>query len=149
MLTLATAGAEAAVELAALHAAAIDDPWDAAAIATLLGSPGISALAAMREGACVGFVMIRAVAEEAEILTLAVLPSARRGGLGEGLMRAAIALAAAGGAQVLFLEVAEDNAAARRLYRRLGMVEAGRRPRYYARAGGAVDARILRLDLDR
>ncbi len=148
MLSLVAASVEDAGELAALHAAAIDDPWNASAIAGLLDSPGISALVALRDGERLGFVMVRAVADEAEILTLAVLPSARRGGVGEALMRAALAVTAMAGAKVLFLEVAEDNAVALRLYRRVGFGEAGRRPGYYARTGGAVDARILRLDLE-
>ncbi|MFA4893699.1 GNAT family N-acetyltransferase, partial [Brevundimonas sp.] len=56
--------------------------------------------------------------------------------------------AAARGARRLFLEVAEDNEAARALYGRAGFSEAGRRPRYYARADGSRrDALLLALDL--
>lgn len=52
------------------------------------------------------------------------------------------------GATRLFLEVAEDNAAARALYDRLGFEPAGRRPRYYSRPNGpAVDALLLVLIL--
>ena len=56
--------------------------------------------------------------------------------------------AAARGATRVFLEVAEDNLAARALYERTGFVEAGRRPGYYAAAdGGRRDALLLALNL--
>ena len=56
--------------------------------------------------------------------------------------------AAARGAVRVFLEVADDNAAARALYARAGFVEAGRRPGYYAGADGERrDALLLALNL--
>jgi Acetyltransferases len=61
-----------------------------------------------------------------------------------------IAMLEASGAQSLFLEVAEDNAAALGLYRSLGFVEVGRRPGYYdARSGGGKEkqALVLRLEI--
>ena len=84
-----------------------------------------------------GFILMRAVADEAEILTLAVRPAARRGGQGGRLVGEGVLEAAARGAVRVFLEVAADNAAARALYARAGFVEAGRRPGYYAGPGGA------------
>ena len=53
-----------------------------------------------------------------------------------------------GEAKRIFLEVAEDNAPAVALYRKLNFVEVGRRKRYYERPGGeAVDALTLVLTL--
>lgn len=131
--------------LAALHAEAFDAPWDAASLSALLGSPGVFAL---EDGD--GFVLIRVVADEAEILTLAVRPVARRGGLGGRLVEAAVASAAALGAERMFLEVAEDNVAARALYARTGFVEAGRRRGYYARTDGSrEDALVLTRNFTR
>lgn len=118
--------------LAALHAEAFDRPWDEAALAELLSSPGVF-LAAEADG----FLLGRAIADEAEILTLAVRPTARRAGLGGRLVEAAVVQAAARGATRLFLEVAEGNAAARALYLRAGFSEAGRRRGYYAHADGS------------
>ena len=55
--------------------------------------------------------------------------------------------AAALGAERMFLEVAEGNAAARALYARTGFAGAGRRRGYYARADGSrEDALILALN---
>jgi len=131
--------------LAALHAEAFDAPWDAAAFETLLDQAGVH-LAQVAGG----FILVRTVADEAEILTLAVRPADRRCGLGADLVARAAADAAAQGATRLFLEVAEDNEAARGLYARAGFAEVGRRPRYYARADGSrSDALILALNLTR
>lgn len=132
-----------AERLAALHAAAFDAPWTAAAFADLLGQAGVFAVEAPE-----GFILMRGVADEAEILTLAVRPSARRRGLGARLLAEGVGLAGARGADRVFLEVADDNAAAQALYRRAGFAETGRRPRYYARADGSRrDALILTVNL--
>ncbi|TCZ55290.1 GNAT family N-acetyltransferase [Roseicella aquatilis] len=106
----------------------------------MLGMPGAFGL--WRPEA--GFVLARAAGGEAEILTLAVLPAARRQGLGAALMAAALAGAAARGAEAMFLEVAAGNAAALPLYRGLGFAEVGRRRRYYP---DGADALVLRRDL--
>ena len=61
--------------LAEVHALAFDHPWSAAEIAELMGSPGAFALVAEDAGP-VAFILCRAIAGEAEILTLAVSPAA-------------------------------------------------------------------------
>ena len=129
--------------LAALHAEAFDAPWDAPSLSALLASPGVFAVEEDD-----GFILIRVVADEAEILTLAVRPEARRQGGGARLVQAAAGRAAGQGAARLFLEVAEDNAAARALYARAGFRFLGRRKAYYAAPdGGRTDALVLGLDL--
>ena len=136
-------GAATAARLAALHATAFAAPWDAGAFEALLDQAGVFALEVGE-----GFILLRAVADEAEILTLAVQPTARRHGLGAHLVEQGGAVAAARGATRLFLEVADDNAAALALYARAGFSEAGRRPGYYARPDGTRrDALILARNL--
>jgi len=124
--------------LAALHAACFPDPWDAAAISALLVKPGTFAFA--HED---GFVLARAVADEAEILTLAVHPYKRGKGLGRALLQATISKVRSMGAKSVFLEVGVENPAARALYARLGFAKVGARKGYYN--GG--DALVLRLPL--
>lgn len=132
-----------AVRIAALHAQAFEAPWDEAAFEALISQAGMVLIEEAD-----GFILIRTVADEAEILTLAVRPPARRSGLGARLVERGVVEAAARGATRLFLEVAEDNAAARALYARAGFTEAGLRRRYYARADGTtVDALVLSLSL--
>ncbi|MDP1914459.1 ribosomal protein S18-alanine N-acetyltransferase [Brevundimonas sp.] len=137
-----TAAAKAA-RLADIHTAAFPAPWDAAAFESLLTQRGVFVIEEPE-----GFILLRAVADEAEILTLAVRPETRRRGLGARLVREGGAAAAGRGATRLFLEVADDNTAALALYARAGFAEAGRRPGYYARPGGGEqDALILALNL--
>lgn len=125
--------------LAGLHAEAFAEAWSAAAIAGLIAD---GAIAFMDED---GFILARAAAGEAEILTLAVRPSARRRGLGRALVEAAAAEVRAAGAESLFLEVAADNDPALVLYERCGFEQVGRRGAYYRRIGAPpMDALVLR-----
>ena len=128
--------------LAALHAPSFHSPWDEAAFADLLGQKGVFALAADQ-----GFILCRVILDEAEILTLSVLPESRGRGLAGRLTACAADMARAAGAERMFLEVAEDNGAARALYARAGFHQTGRRKAYYETAGGRTDALILVLNL--
>ncbi|AWK86127.1 GNAT family N-acetyltransferase [Azospirillum thermophilum] len=144
-VTLQPAGPLEAGVIAALQRACFpDDPWDAASIATLAGPPGGFAVLALAGEQPVGFVLARVAAEDAEILAIGVLPEARGGGLGRRLVEAAMEGAGRLGATALFLEVAEDNDAARALYKTCGFYSVGRRPGYYRRADGRVAALVLR-----
>jgi ribosomal-protein-alanine N-acetyltransferase len=131
--------------LADLHARAFETPWDADAIEGALGSPGAFGLAAWDGEAPAGFILARAIAGEAEILTLAVDPDLRRRGIGRALLAASLALGAHGGASAAFLEVEVGNEAAIGLYERAGFALAGRRRAYYANGH---DALVYRLDLN-
>jgi ribosomal-protein-alanine N-acetyltransferase len=137
--------------MAAVHAASFDEPWGAGEIATLLAGPGGFGLVVREPDPDVvaGFILARAIASEAEVLTLAVDPAHRRSGAGQALVEAAAIAAAAAGAQSLFLEVASDNHAALALYRAAGFGQVGQRPAYYRRGAGAVDALVLQRDLNR
>ncbi|WP_241666828.1 GNAT family N-acetyltransferase [Muricoccus nepalensis] len=133
--------AEAPV-LAALHAAAFppEERWGESAIRLMLALEGAFGLAVGEEPA--GFVLARAAAGEAEVLTLAVDPAAQRAGLGGALLGAAVAEVARRGASALFLEVSERNAPARALYARAGAAQVGLRRRYYPDGS---DALVLRI----
>lgn len=133
-------------QMAATHAAAFARarPWSAAEFAALLVRPGSFAVGDAR---C--FALGRVVADEAELLTIATDPDHQRQGRARAVMRDWLAQAAARGAAVAFLEVAEDNAPARALYAAYGFAEVGRRKGYYRHADGArVDAVLLRRALD-
>jgi len=136
------AGPDRAAALAALHAQAFGAPWTEAEIAALLRGPGGAALEV--DG---GFILLRVAAGEAEVLTLAVRPGARRRGVGRALVRAGLQAAERAGAEAMFLEVAADNGAALALYAGEGFAEVGRRRGYYARPGEAADALVLRRAL--
>lgn len=132
-------------EMAALHAAAFENsrPWSAQEFASLLQSA-----ATFHVGDARAFALGRVIADEAELLTLATSPGARRRGLGKACVSAFLHAAHARGATTAFLEVAADNTAALALYRACGFDENGRRPGYYARKGAApVDAILMRRAL--
>lgn len=137
--------------LAALHAAAftVPRPWSAAEIAALCADPSVFLLCRGAAGdAPVGFLMGRVVLDEAELLTIAVHPAAQGRGIGGALVAGFLAQAAAQGARRAFLEVAEDNAAARAIYARAGFVPAGRRKGYFrAPDGRRIDAVVMARDL--
>jgi [ribosomal protein S18]-alanine N-acetyltransferase len=149
MILLSPAVAAHAPVLAVLHASSFPDAWDANAIAQLLAGPSVFGVVAMAgEGAeAVGFALGQVAADEAEVLTIAVAPWARRQGGGAALLSALRDVAAVRGARTLFLEVAVDNLPALALYNQFGFRQAGVRPGYYARQGAPADALILRLPL--
>lgn len=132
-MTLVRATAAHAPVLAAIHADSFPPAqrWSAAAMGDILGMPGSLGLL-HADG---GFILARHVAGEAEVLTLAVTPTARRRGIATTLLAAA---ADAMGAPVLFLEVEDTNAAALALYRGAGFNQCGVRPRYYPDGGNAL-----------
>jgi ribosomal-protein-alanine N-acetyltransferase len=132
---IAATAAEAAA-LAALHAEAfpVAERWGAEAIRLMLEMPGAFGLHLPG----IGFILARVAADEAEVLTLAVRPAARRQGHGAALLAGAMAGAALRGAGAMFLEVSDRNPAARALYAAAGFEEAGRRRRYYADGSDAL-----------
>ncbi len=129
--------------LAALHARCfrLPPPWSADAFAGMLELPGCVLLT---DDTGAAFLLGRALAGEAEVLTLAVAPEARRRGIARALLDRFETAARAAGADGAFLEVAADNLAARALYAAQGYAEAGRRKGYYSAPGqAAVDALVL------
>lgn len=132
--------------MAALHALCFPDrPWSAAEFAQLTQARGMICHTSPGHD---GFILAQCVAPEAEILTIATAPEARRKGIARGLVEGLFTALPAVDVSELFLEVAEDNAAARALYAATGFAEAGRRRGYYPRHGrAAADALILRRSL--
>jgi ribosomal-protein-alanine N-acetyltransferase len=103
-------------------------------------------LAAVTEsGELLGWGGVMVVADSAEVLTVGVVPAARRRGIARLLLDDLLAEARRRGAVEAFLEVRVDNDAARALYLREGFVQVGLRRGYYD--SGRVDAVVMRRDL--
>ncbi len=81
---------------------------------------------------------------QGHVITVDVLPAARRSGLGSRLMADAEARLRADGCSVVFLETAVDNAAAIAFYKRHGYTLVRTIPRYYL---DSIDALVLAKDL--
>lgn len=130
-ITLQSMGPEGAALLSALHAHGFEVPWGEAEMLRLLASTGVEGLVLIEDAAPLAMMLIRAIAGEAEILTLAV-PRERRGeGLGRRLVEAGLDAARRAGATRMYLEVSHTNAPAEAVYRRCGFTDAGRRKAYY------------------
>ena len=133
-------------ELAALHRRSFrtPPPWSEADFATFTADP----LAFLLVEGDAGFLLGRAVAGEAELLTLAVAPESRRLGLGARLVARFLYQARLRGAARAFLEVSAETPAAIALYESAGFAAAGRRRGYYATPeGGRIDAVVMARDL--
>jgi ribosomal-protein-alanine N-acetyltransferase len=106
------------------------------------------AVAEGRKGELGGFILSRLTPPDAEVLTFAVDPGRRGAGLGRRILEKHLENLERGGARLVFLEVADDNEAALKLYAREGFKEIGRRENYYQRVDGERRARChLRLEI--
>jgi [ribosomal protein S18]-alanine N-acetyltransferase len=93
----------------------------------------------------VGFLLAWRAADELHLTDLGVTASARRGGIGRGLVTWLCREGELSLARVVLLEVRESNAAAIALYRALGFAELDRRARYYSDTDE--DAVVMQLQL--
>jgi tRNA threonylcarbamoyladenosine biosynthesis protein TsaB len=135
--------------LAKLHAVSFETAWAEKDLSEVLAGPGCVALLATSDDGPVGFLIYRAVADEAEIITICVDPSYQRRGAGLKIVSTTKQLLKALKISNLFLEVAADNKEAISLYTRAGFVEAGKRKAYYARKNGETeDAIIMRAQFN-
>ena len=130
------------VDMASLHARCFDAPapWSAASFATLLNDPQVLLI---DDPQARGFALLRVVLDEAELLTLAVDPTFRRLKIAHNLVGRIDTLAPERGAASIFLEVREDNLAARALYAACGYRQIGRRAGYYRAHNGARTAALI------
>jgi ribosomal-protein-alanine N-acetyltransferase len=134
--------------LAEIHSVAFGHAWSPEEFAALLGDRGVFAVGVRRASRLTGFVLVRVVADEAEILTIAVRPNSRRRGYGRMLMDEALRRLHRAGAAACFLEVDRGNTPAVALYRSLGFKVAGERRNYYRDSrGGDGTALVMRVQL--
>ncbi len=125
-------------ELANLHQKCFPHkPWTADDFADLKKS-GCEIIASQN-----GFIVWRATLDEAELITIGVAPDARRTGIAAAMMGIMEGELKKSGVKSVFLEVAENNTPARRLYEQNGYIQIGVRPKYY----DGIDAIMMKKDL--
>jgi ribosomal-protein-alanine N-acetyltransferase len=115
-------------EIMALERAAFSPPWTEGAVLRELDSGDAFFAVAKEGGALLGFVILRYMADEAELFQIAVRADARRRGIGDKLLRAAAEKACG---RAICLEVRASNRAAVALYEKNGFTVCGRRRGYY------------------
>ncbi|GER05900.1 hypothetical protein GCM10007972_06610 [Iodidimonas muriae] len=139
-LSLHQIGIEGADVLTALHHGSFPpdtgERWGGSELSEVLRMPGVLGLVACRLDEPLGYAMVRFAADECELLSLGVLVQARRTGVARSLLAYLLGLCKNRAARQLFLEVREDNEAARAFYKDHGFKQIGRRPRYYQLADG-------------
>lgn len=113
------------------------EAWTRSQCAGILPMTGVSLMIARDEesGQTVGFSLFRNVADDAELLLLAVRPSRHREGIGTMLLDDFLACAGRKGAARVHLEVRDGNPAVE-MYRAAGFAQVGRRHKYYRAADG-------------
>jgi ribosomal-protein-alanine N-acetyltransferase len=123
------------------------EAWTRGQCAGILGLAGVWLLLARLDGCTAGFALARAVADEAELMLLAVPPPQRRFGVGRAMLDAVANEARKRGATRLHLEMRDGNPAVN-LYSNAGFREVGRRQRYYrGKDGRSFDAITLACPL--
>ncbi|HYA07451.1 MAG TPA: GNAT family N-acetyltransferase [Xanthobacteraceae bacterium] len=133
-----------AAAIAAVHAASFQRGWGEDEFHRLMLDRTVIAHRAAAGRTVIGFILSRMAADEAEILSIAIAPSWRRRRLARPLLDLHLRRLAGFSIRAVFLEVDEHNTPARRLYRRAGFVEVGRRQGYYDSGANAL---VLRRDL--
>ena len=133
--------------LSEIHSAAFRRGWSGAEFEAMLVQPGVHAILAQYRNTFgwrtpAGFILYRIVADEAEILSVAVIQECRRRGIARLLLEEALRHLYREGARKIHLEVEDSNLAALGLYRDMEFSESGKRAGYYAQgrasAGGAL-----------
>jgi ribosomal-protein-alanine acetyltransferase len=108
------------------------DAWSPALVENELSADTRSVLLASDDSKVIGYGSIQVIDDVADLQRIAVVPDARRAGLGRELLEELLAKAAGLGATRIMLEVAADNDAAISLYASFAFAEISRRKGYYA-----------------
>ncbi len=133
--------------LADLQAACFAQAWGAQAFGKLLALPGHRAWMVVRDGKPLGYALFQIVDQEAELLSIGVLPDAQGQGLGRQLLRKTLHICSNLSICKIVLDVATDNDAAIGLYKDAGFKQVGFRKNYYHKEDGKkTDALVMVLE---
>ena len=139
--------------LTALHEQGFANYWDTSAFNDFFAVAGTGAFVAEDtdkngKNTAIGMVVVRVSHDQADIITIVVIPAYRRLGIARILMEKAMAEALKMGATQMFLDVEDGNNAALRLYENLGFTLLNRRKLYYRQKNGSyTDALVMKCKL--
>lgn len=118
-------------EIALAEEEIFSDPWRESDITSLISTEGALCYTAISDGKLVAYILGRTITPEGEIYRIATNPEYRRRGIAYRLLDYAVKTERGRGLESLFLEVREQNAAARNLYTAYGFRQIGLRKNYY------------------
>ena len=134
--------------IAVLHKDCFEETWNEESICEILKMAGaIGFLIWAKNTRPQGFILLRVAADEAEIISIGIVPEARQKGLAGILLQEAIKRVLVSNATKMLFEVAENNVAARAFYEKFGFQVVGRRSGYYRQSSKKLDAIIYSLKL--
>lgn len=129
--------------MAAVHAVSFEVAWSADTFGDWLSHGPYVAYGRFDGASLLGFALFRKIMDEAELITVATSPCARKKGVAKNLLQECVTRLRIDGIKAVHLEVAEGNMGACALYRALGATQVGRRKGYYQ----GQDALLMRLCL--
>lgn len=121
-----------------------ETPWTRQDFEDVLTQGWWAVVGEVPSGEIVSWAVMRVVLDEAELLTIGVMPSAQRQGIGEATLRELMSRLVDEKIARCFLEVRESNLRAQRLYAKIGFQVVGRRRDYYRHGEGREDAILMR-----
>ncbi|MES2002131.1 MAG: GNAT family N-acetyltransferase [Pseudomonadota bacterium] len=123
------------------------EAWTRSQCSGILPLAGINLVLSRAADDIIGFALARTVADEAELLLIAVAPDHHRRGIGSMLLDDFIHRSQASGVARVHLEVRDGNPAIA-MYRRAGFTPVGRRRDYYlGQDGNRFDALTFARDI--
>ena len=126
-------------QVMAIESASFSCPWSRQHFLAELTAPhALPIVACSGDGSVAGYLCLSLVADEGEVLDVAVAPAWRGQGVGRLLLERALADCRAHGVSAVHLEVRPSSAPAIALYETFGFVRTGVRKRYYPDGEGAV-----------
>jgi ribosomal-protein-alanine N-acetyltransferase len=116
-----------------IHCLSLPEAWSKKSLQSTLTIANTFGWATVDEttSALLGFIIVRLLQDEAEIMTLAVHPEWRKKKIGSLLLNYMDTILQERNIQRIFLEVRSDNIAALKLYEGSGFRKVGERPHYY------------------
>lgn len=128
-----------------IESVCFSDPWSPDTIKEGQKNRFDTWLVLLEGDTVIGFLILRIIAFEGELLRIALRPEYRGRGLAKKLMDQLVEYSIHNSVNSLFLEVRNSNETARNLYRFYGFIETGIRKNYYKNP--QEDAVVMCLDL--
>ena len=131
-------------DLENLNFSNFDNFWNKNILEQELTSSNSTVFCAKLDNFIIGFVVIKTILDEIEIMNIAVEKNYRQQGIATSLLSHIIEFSKSNNIKVINLEVSEENFSAFSLYKKLGFEECGRRKKYYH---NTYDAILMKFEI--